>query len=348
AKTDLVLDMWDGGAQLGGVFVYSADLFEHQTVVRMAGHLEALLQAVVTRPEARLSRLPLLSEGERQEVVVDWNRAEEPLPVSAWVPEQVAAQAQRTPEAVAVVAGGESLSYGELERRSDAVAACLQEAGVGPESLVGLFLERSPDLLVALLGVLKSGGAYLPLDPAFPAARLAHMLADSSARTLLVSRALRGEVPASKATVLVLEDAAAGGGEWRPGLLQAESLAYVLYTSGSTGRPKGVAVSHGALVSFLESVRREPGIGPQDRLCAVTTLSFDIAALELFLPLLVGGQVVLADRETALDGRALARLLEASGSTLLQATPATWRLLLEAGWPGKAGLTALCGGEALP
>ncbi|HET9316179.1 MAG TPA: amino acid adenylation domain-containing protein, partial [Vicinamibacteria bacterium] len=349
AKLDLTVFLKERGQGLQGVVEYATDLFDPPSVARRMAQYRTLLEAVAARPDTRLSRLPLLTETERREVLVDWNRTELVLPEDAWVHEQVAAQARRTPEAVAVAAGRESRSYDELDRRADAVARCLQDSGVGPESLVGLFLERSPDLLVALLGVLKSGGAYLPLDPSFPAERLAHMLSDSGARTVLVSRALRGAVPPSKAAAIVVEDATENGeGRPTPVALQAESLAYVLYTSGSTGRPKGVAVSHGALLNLLESVRREPGIRPEDTLCAVTTLSFDIAALEVFLPLLVGGRVVLADRETAMDGRALAALLEASGSTLMQATPATWRLLLDAGWPGSPRLTALCGGEALP
>jgi amino acid adenylation domain-containing protein len=348
AKLDLTLFLKEHGPALRGVVEYATDLFDEERVARTMLQFRALLEGAADRPDTPLSRLPLLPEAERRRVVEEWNQTELPLPAE-WVHEQIAAQARSTPEAVAVTAaGGACLTYGALERRAEALAARLQERGVGPEQLVGLFLERTPDLAVALLGVLKAGAAYLPLDPGFPPARLAGMIADSGVPTILASRGLAAAVPPSPAAVLVLEDLLEGNGAPTPRPLAAASLAYVLYTSGSTGRPKGVAVSHGALLNFLESVRRTPGLGAGDRLCAVTTLSFDIAALELFLPLLVGARVVLADRETAADGRALAALLRSSGSTVLQATPATWRLLLEAGWDGSPRLTALCGGEALP
>ncbi|HEX2191455.1 MAG TPA: amino acid adenylation domain-containing protein, partial [Longimicrobiaceae bacterium] len=263
-----------------------------------------------------------------------------------------AAQAARTPDAPAVAAGGRTLTYAELERASNRLARYLRGRGVGPETPVGVCMERSPELAAALLGVLKAGALYLPLDPAYPAERLAWMLADSGAPLLLTDAASADRVPASGPARVVLDaelSAAAGESADPPAPPAVEpDAAYVIYTSGSTGTPKGVVVPHRALVEFLDSMRARPGLHAGDTLLAVTTLSFDIAGLELFGPLTSGARVVLADRDTASDGALLADALAASGATVMQATPATWRMLLDAGWAGAPRLRALCGGEALP
>ncbi|HEX2191181.1 MAG TPA: AMP-binding protein, partial [Longimicrobiaceae bacterium] len=263
------------------------------------------------------------------------------------------AQAARTPGRVAVEADDGALTYAELDRRAAALAAVLAGRGVGPGSRVGVFVERTAEMPVALLGVLKAGGAYVPLDPAYPADRVAYVLADSGAGVLVTQPGLRDRLPEFGGEVVEV------GGEppYPPGppppprggegLGEGASLAYVIYTSGSTGRPKGVMVPHGAVVNFLHTMRERPGLGEDDVLLAVTTLSFDIAGLELFLPLTVGAKVVVAGRETASDARLLAERLAGCGATVMQATPATWRMLLDSGWEGDPGLRALCGGEAL-
>ncbi|MBW8765735.1 MAG: amino acid adenylation domain-containing protein, partial [Geodermatophilales bacterium] len=202
------------------------------------------------------------------------------------------------------------------------------------EVRVGIGLERSLEMVVGLLAVLKAGGAYVPLDPSYPAERLAFMQEDSGVAAVLTAELLRSGLPAAAAA----PESSVG----------PRNVAYVIYTSGSTGRPKGVQVPHGALANFLAAMAETPGLAADDRLLAVTSLSFDIAGLELYLPLMLGGRVVLASREEAADGRRLQALIAGSGATVLQATPATWRLLLESGWQGGEGLKALCGGEALP
>ncbi|QEH34735.1 Linear gramicidin synthase subunit B [Aquisphaera giovannonii] len=262
-------------------------------------------------------------------------------------------RAAGTPQALAVSDGSEALTYAELDRRAGRLAARLRAMGAGPETLVGVHLGRSCSTLAALIAVHKAGAAYLPLDPAFPEARLRHMVEDSGTRILLTERATRGGIPGPGLERLCLDDGDTAGGagndERRPHApIDARNLAYVLYTSGSTGRPKGVQVTHGALANFLTSMRSIVGMNARDAILAVTTLSFDIAALELFLPLICGARVDIADRETAADGARLARRLDDPAITFLQATPATWRALLDAGWRGKRGLTMLCGGEALP
>jgi amino acid adenylation domain-containing protein len=258
-------------------------------------------------------------------------------------------RARRAPDSVALVFEGRELTYGELDRRANRLAHRLAGLGVGPEILVGLHLRRGLEMVVALLGIHKAGGAYVPLDPGFPADRLEFMIRDSGLRVLLTDQPAERRPP-TDARVLPIEEGLAGTDDSCPAVAHAmpENLAYVIYTSGSTGRPKGVQVTHGALANFLLSMRERPGFGETDVLLAVTTLSFDIAGLEIFLPLVSGGRVVVASREVAMDGVRLAELLEASGATALQATPVTWKLLLQSGWKGSPHLRMLCGGEALP
>jgi len=202
--------------------------------------------------------------------------------------------------------------------------------------------------MVGLLGILKAGGAYVPLDPAYPRERLASMLEAARPVAILTERRWAGDLPPSNASVVLLDDVLDESDAPLWSGVGPEDLAYVIFTSGSTGRPKGVQVPHRALTNLLASMGREPGLSGHDVLLAVTTLAFDIAGLELFLPLVVGGRVVLATRETAADPSALAGLLEMAGATVMQATPATWRMLIDSGWAGKPGLQVLCRGEALP
>ncbi len=268
--------------------------------------------------------------------------------VHRWIEEQ----AQHKPEAVALVSSGVSLTYAELNARANRLARRLRAMGVGPEVLVGLCAGRSASTVVGLLAILKAGGAYVPLDPAYPAERIAFMLQDAQVSVLLTEERLRDQLPAGEARILCLDSECQPGDQESVANLEggasAGNLAYVIYTSGSTGRPKGVQITHGALANLLQSMRRLLSINERDALLAVTTLSFDIAALEIFLPLIVGARVELIDREVAADGARLVGRLNDPGITFLQATPATWRLLLEAGWQGQPTLKMLCGGEALP
>jgi len=361
AKFDLSLTVSERSGGLRASFNYDTDLFDEGTIRRMAGHYQRLLEGIVADPGQPISQLPLLTEDERHQMLVEWNDTARGYPADRCVHQLFEEQVGRTPEAVAVVFENQQLTYRELNARSNQLAHYLRDLGVGPEVLVGLYLERSLEMVVSLMGVLKAGGAYLPLDPSYPADRLGFMLDDARPRVVLTQRSLADALPPHASAVVCLDapiaqtamspaDSSNRGDGPREvlGKPSPDSLAYVLYTSGSTGRPKGVQIPQRAVVNLLTSMRREPGLVPEDTFLAVTTLAFDIAALELFLPLTTGACVVIATHEVAADGRRLARLLEDSSATVMQATPATWRMLLGAGWGGNPKLKVLCGGEALP
>jgi len=349
AKFDLALAVLKSPAGLRAEIQYREDRFDRATVDRMLEQFEILLAGVAAAPEQRISALPMLPPWERERLLHDWNPPESSYPVDRCVHQLIAEQAALRPEAIAVSCGAESLSYAELEARSNRLAHRLVRMGVSREQVVGVYLLRSPALLVSLLAIWKAGAAYLPLDPAYPRDRIRYMLEDGSAKLVVTQDVLRADLPAEVAQLSIdeatsLPDEAATRLAVRP---DARVRAYLIYTSGSTGRPKGVEIEHQALVNFLWSMRELLGVGPSDTLLGVTTLGFDIAGLECYLPLITGGRVVLASRDTAIDARRLATELRASGATVMQATPTTWRMLLDDGWAGEPGLLALCGGEAL-
>ncbi|HKH47030.1 MAG TPA: amino acid adenylation domain-containing protein, partial [Thermoanaerobaculia bacterium] len=348
AKFDLTLNLMETESGIAGWLEHDAGLFDAATAERLAEHYERLLQVVTAAPDASVRHLPLTPEAERHQVLYEHNNAAAAYPSGLCVHELVAAQAAQTPDAVAVSGAGRTLRYGELETLADRLAGRLAALGVGPEVLVGICAERTPALLVALLGVLKAGGAYVPLDPTHPRERLGYILEDSGARVLLTENSLLDALPPHAAQVVLLDSLEEG--EHRVPLPSAgpENPAYVIYTSGSTGRPKGVEVRHRGVVNYLATMAAKPGLAPGDVMMAVTTLAFDIAVTELLLPLSVGARVELVGRETSSDATLLAAAIDAAGATCMQATPATWTLLVEGGWPGRPGLKALCGGEALP
>ncbi len=347
AKYDLTLAIEDGGAELSATLEYSTALFDHARMVRMVGHLRELLAALAQDADQALSRLPVLTANERAQVLDSWNATGAPV-AAAGVHELIGARAAAVPGRVAVVCGDESLTYAELELRAGKLARLLHDRGVGTETVVGLCLTRGVDMVVAALAVWKAGGAYLPLDPDYPAERLRFMLADSGASVLLGHRAVAEDLAETVGETIWLDAPDPAGGEPLSRPAEPGQAAYLIYTSGSTGRPKGVVVSHRNLVNFLTSMGELTGMDERDVLLAVTTLSFDIAGLELFLPLLCGARLVVADRETVRSPRALADELDRRAVTVLQATPATWQMLVDEGWTGSRRIRALCGGEALP
>jgi amino acid adenylation domain-containing protein len=318
------------------------------------GHVYSKL-GVANRTEAAVLFHDLAPNGDKPDVgdkLAGSNATESPFPACC-IHELFEETATRTPDAVAVVdAHGASVTYGDLERRANKLAHHLRALGIGPEVLVGIAVTRSASMLVGLLGILKAGGAYVPIDPNYPSERVAYMLDNAEAPVLVTEERLLSNLPPTDAHIVCLDR------DWheidralvtRPAnLTDPENLAYVIYTSGSTGNPKGVEIPHRALVNFVTTMRERPGLDGNDVLLAVTTLSFDIAGLELYLPLVTGARVVVASEAATSNPAELARMLDEHGVTVMQATPTTWRMLVDAGWPGRPGLKSLCGGEALP
>jgi amino acid adenylation domain-containing protein len=327
---------------------YNRNLFDGATLRARLAELRALLEGVVADPGTPVARLPILDAAQRRTVLESWNATERARDASRTASQLIAETARRSPDRPAVESGGEVASYAALEARAGALAALLVERGVAEDDLVGLALTRSVDMVVAALAIWKTGAAYVPLDPKFPRDRLAYMLEDAGIRTLVTESSLAGVLPPSAAQPVVMDREALGAVAAPPDRARPDGRAYVIYTSGSTGKPKGVQVPHRAVANFLHSMAREPGLGADDALVAVTTLSFDIAVLELYLPLVVGARAVVATEDEVGDGRLLKALLAASGAKVMQATPVTWRMLIDAGWDGGEGFTALCGGEAFP
>jgi amino acid adenylation domain-containing protein len=349
SKFDLYLELEERPEHFIARFLYSTELFDVSTVRRMIRHWTTLLESIAADPAASIGQLPMLTDAESRRILGDWNATQRDIPQTT-LHRWFEATAGADPDAVAAVFGDESWSYRELDRRANALAARLSRAGVGPETLVAIAMERGLDMIASLLAVLKTGAAYLPLDPALPAQRFAFIIEDAKPAALLTQRELKAVLPQTGVPAILCDDAASSTGE--PVDLHAdaspESLAYVLYTSGSTGKPKGVEIPHRGLVNLLAAMQERPGFARGQTLLAVTTLSFDIAALELLLPLVSGGTVVVADRETVSDPPLLAALIAGVRPTMMQATPATWRSLIEAGWRGAPDMAVLCGGEALP
>jgi amino acid adenylation domain-containing protein len=339
------------GSELEFKISYDRNRFDYATITRMLGHFQTLLEAMVTNPDVLLKDLPLLTKAEEHQLLVEWNDTQAESSHQKCIHQLFEEQVERTPDAVAVVFEDEQLTYQELNQRANQIAHYLRKLGVEPEVLVGICIDRSPLMLVGLLGILKAGGAYVPLDPAYPKERLAFMVSDSQMPLVLIQQSLLEILPEHQAQAICLDtdwSIISQQSQQNPdSRVTSSQLAYVIYTSGSTGKPKGVQILHGGVVNFLSSMQRQLGVTQSDILVAVTSISFDIAGLELYLPLMTGARLVLVSRAVATDGMQLSQLLDSAGATLMQATPATWQMLLAAGWQGSTRLKILCGGEAL-
>jgi amino acid adenylation domain-containing protein len=362
SKFDLTLSLAEHDGNLCGFFEYNTDLFDQSTVERMIGHFQNLLDAIVVDPDQSIAVLPILTEAERHQILVEWNDTAADYPRDKCIHQLFEEQVERTPEAIAVEFADQQITYGALNRRANQLAHYLISLGIGPEKLVGICVERSIEMVVGLLGIMKAGGAYVPLDPAYPEERLRFMIQDAQLSVLLTTETLaedrewlvlsevEGTVPGDSAVVCLDRDwpviAQQQAGDPKQSV-KSDNLAYVIYTSGSTGRPKGVPIEHRSVINCLHSLSERLRFNHRDVLLAVTTISFDISVLELFLPLIIGGKVVVASRDQAGDGTELGSILANSAITALQATPSTWRLLTEAGWEGSPGFKILCGGEAM-
>jgi amino acid adenylation domain-containing protein len=329
---------------------YNTQLFEAATINRMMDEFEHLLRQLVKSPDVVIGNIPLLNAGELLTRLKKWNDTKVDYPKEKALHHIISQTAAQYADNIALTFNDEVYTYEQLNRQANRLAAVLIANGVKPKDKVAISLNRSAELVIGILAIIKAGATYIPLDPIFPINRINYMLQDSGALVLLTSAAYKGAYK-STATEILLDDV------W-PGLDQypatdpdvkvsGDDLLYILYTSGSTGQPKGVQIAHHNVVNFLYSMQKMPGLTAQDKLLAVTTISFDIAGLELFLPLITGAQIVLADAAAAKDGRILLDIIQKEKITVMQATPYTWRIMLEAGWD-KEKIRVICGGEALP
>ncbi|WP_405861086.1 amino acid adenylation domain-containing protein [Streptomyces sp. NBC_00090] len=349
---DLLFDLTESDGGLDGTLFYARDLFDHASAERLAGCFTTYLADAAARPTRPVRQLDVLSPAERHTVLTEWSGAaagaEQP---TGSVPQWFRDQAARTPDAAAVLHGDRRITYGELDARVDRLAGHLRRLGAGPERLIAVAMDRTPDLLVALLAVHRTGAAYLPVDPHHPKDRVEMVLSEAAPLLVLSDRATRDALGTDDWLALDDPRLAAGAGAEGPGpdeAIPADGTAYVLYTSGSTGRPKGVTVTHRNLAHLLAAMRDRLPLGPTDRLLAVTTVAFDIAHLELLLPLLGGAAVVLASPDEVREPHALARLVGRHGVTAVQATPSLWSGLVAEVPDAVRGLRVLVGGEALP
>ena len=330
--------------------VYDRLTFDDDAIDRVLGNLHTILNSMISNADQSVGSVRLLTVEEERELISERNQTAVAYEDQVCIHQLFERQAELTPNAIAVSFAEQELSFAELNARANRLAHYLRTRGVGPDTLVGICIERSIEMLVGLLAIQKAGGAYVPLDPSFPKERLAFMADDANLSILLTQEKLIAELPEHPAVVVCIDS------DWEMieresdqapiNKVSADNLAYVIYTSGSTGKPKGVAVEHRALTNFLISMSRAPGMSAADVLVSVTTLSFDIAALELYLPLITGGRLVIVSRETAMDGHLLKEALSETSATMMQATPATWKTLIEAGWSGNKAFKILCGGEA--
>lgn len=352
AKFDILAWLWEAKDGIRGLLEYNTELFEYETIERFASHYQVLLESAVDNPDTPISKLRNISKKESELMVTDWNSTDNPYSNDIGIHGCFELQVDNNADKIAAVCAGEKLTYSELDNKANQLANYLLSVGVSFGELIAISVERSLDMLIGVLGVLKAGGCYIPLDPEYPDERLSYMLEDSGAKYLLLQESLKQQYSNYSGCKISLDS------DWSdieqqatktPNItIQPFDLAYIIYTSGSTGKPKGVMVPHGAAVNFLCSMSIKPGLHEDDTLLAVTTLSFDIAVLELYLPLTVGGKVIIATSDEASDGNDLMGLLDDTAVNTMQATPATWRLLLASGWQGKDSLKVLCGGEALP
>lgn len=327
---------------------YNTDLFDQNTIRRWLRVYEQLIESIITDGNVALDSLPILDSGEKELCLNTWNATKYEYPKEATLHSLFSETAKYMAHSNAITCGNERMTYRDLDTQSTYLASRLQTAGVKRGDLVGIHLERSCGIVTGLLAILKCGAAYVPLDPAFPKERLGYMVDDAHMKVILSQSSIHQELPPSNAVLILVDNCNDSVVDFIPVMSHPEDTAYVIFTSGSTGRPKGVRIPHRAVVNFLESMRREPGLSKEDILLSVTTLSFDISGLEIFLPLTTGAQTVIAKRDETLDGQLLAKLINHHGITVLQATPATWRLLLEAGLSANSKLKILIGGEAVP
>lgn len=354
AQFDLTLTMGEVDGKLAGSFEYNADLFDADTISRMASHFQILLEGIVANSQQRLSTLPLLTQAERQQLLGEWNTTQTDYPKDVCLHELFESQVEKTPDAIAVIFQDKQLTYGELNQRANQLAHHLQAIAVKSEVRVGIYLERSLEMATGVLGVLKAGGTYVPLDPMYPKERIAFMLADAQVQVLLTQHSLVSSLPEHIASVICLDT------DWEiinqqstknpAAIVTSANLAYIIYTSGSTGQPKGVMIPHAGIVNRLVWGIERYQLTSKDRVLQKTSFSFDVCVWEFFAPLLSGASLVMANPNGHQDPSYLVQLMAQQQIMIADFVPAMLQLILEQ--PGLEACQSLryitCGGEALP
>lgn len=331
---------------------YNTQLFRESTISKLSDHYLSLLNTIVENSNIELSKLLKPDSAEGNTALAEWNNTRVDYPFNTAVHEFVSRNADLLPEKIALSFNGRKITYKELNKEANRLSEYLSNIGVKHGDKVALALDRSDNMVICLLAIMKSGAAYIPVDPEYPQKRIEYMLEDSAAEFLISSTKYKGRFTTSNLHEITFEEIEAELSRFEgndPTLnVKGNDLAYIMYTSGSTGQPKGIAIEHHSLTNFLCSMQKKPGIHGADKLLAVTTISFDISGLELYLPLISGAELLLTDSETSKDGRELLDLIRREKVSIMQATPSTWRMMLESNWTEKLELKALCGGEALP
>jgi len=351
SKFDLTLTVTETAAGLRCSVEYCTDLFREATITRMMEHFTQLIKSIIADPTQKLHALPMLIESEKQYLLNDFNQTATVYPSDKSIVDLFEEQVLKTPEKLALVFEEQQMSYRELNAKANQFAHYLRSKGVADEMLVPICVERSVELMIGILGIMKAGAAYVPVDPDYPADRISYMLEDTGAAIVVSSSKSKSKIQtAAEINIIELDDERAFANQSKNNLsnkVLPNQLAYVIYTSGSTGKPKGVMIEHTSVVNLLISIAGAVQFDADSRFLSVTTYSFDIAYLELYMPLIYGGSLIIASRDVAMNGFLLAEKITDSNPTHLQATPSTWQILLDGEWENKEGLAMLIGGEAI-
>ena len=350
ARCDLTVFLKEEEEEIRGALEYNTDLFNADRIKRLVAHFQVLLAGIIENPQQNISYLPLLTPEEKNQLLVEWNQTKAEYPKDKCIHQLFEEQVTKTPNNIAVVFKEQTLTYQQLNEKANQLAHYLQKLGVQPETKVGICLQRSLDMIIGILGILKAGGAYVPLDPNYPSNRLQFLIEDASIDILLSQKSLLNQLPSKIATILCLDRANPIGEQQKTNTLSkvnSSNLAYVIYTSGSTGKPKGVEIPHSNVINILNSITNHLQVSAQDILLSLATFSFDISVAEIFLPLTNGGQLIIPPETIIKDAEKLKTLIDQSQATIIDATPATWKLLETVNWQGKEKLKIISTGEKL-
>jgi amino acid adenylation domain-containing protein len=356
-KYDLFLGIYEENGNILCDLKCKDSLFKKENIGRVRQHFAGLAKVFLSKPDMKLDEASIVTDQEKR-WFQSWNKTNKNYPENKTLADLFSEQAKKNPHSVAIKFNQQSLTYCELDEKAERLAAYLKSLGVGPDRLVGIYINRSFDLIIGLLAVIKAGGAYVPLDPKYPLERIEYILKDAKVKLVITQKDLLKKLSNISANCIVLDESQHFLGleqqkvkfdDQLDHVALPKNLAYVIYTSGSTGNPKGVQVTHKSLVNFLFAMQDQLHLTSADRWLAVTTISFDIAGLEIYLPLITGAQIILASAEITIDFAALSKLIASGNITVMQATPVTWRSLLsQKTWKNRSNLKILCGGEAMP